>query len=81
MHSLESVGSAEWHQKLEKYRETRPGLRVIDKLQSVMQLSNRVKMLKPMETDIVLTVGPPKVEVLVKHLGNGWKGPWHSGWL
>ena len=38
------------------HRKKRPELKVVDKLQSLLQLSNRLKMLSPMKEDIVLRV-------------------------
>lgn len=53
---FKSLCHVEWHHKLDEYRRKRPNLRVVDKLQSVMQLSNRINMLAPMKEDIVLMV-------------------------
>ena len=53
---LTSRNSTDWHKKLKQYQAKRPGLRIVDSFEAVMQLTNRISMLDPVRDGILLKV-------------------------
>lgn len=44
----------DWHKKLKLYQAQRPGLRIVDSFEAVMQLTNRISMLDPVRDGFLL---------------------------
>lgn len=47
---------AAWHEKLKRYQQKRPGLRILDSFEAVMKLTNRISMLDPVREGFLLKV-------------------------
>lgn len=51
---LHKIRDPVWHEKLKQYQLKRPGLRIVDSFEAVMQLTNRISMLDPLRAGFVL---------------------------